>query len=143
MGYEVPVLQKAGAGYYGIMDGTGSILRISAHINGIVSKTEPGGYTVNTTMTMFVFTPEKFRHPEKFRPGRPDPSSSVVDEDVGHKTVSSDPSIYKVGKAIVHIEPAIEQIRKTGDVTPNGEPVYVVNSTPLFKVLAAMPKNGS
>jgi len=143
MGYEVPVLQKAGAGYYRIMDGTGSVLRISAHINGLISGIEPGRYTVNTTMSMFVFTPAKSRHPEKFLPGLPDPRSSVVDEDVAHEAISNEPSTYAVGKAVVHVKPAIEQIKKTSAITPNGEPVYMVNSSPLFKVLGVLPEKGS
>lgn len=140
MGYEVPVPQKAGAGYYRIMDGTGSILRISAHINGLVAGTEPGNYAVNTTMSMFVFTPPKHRHPEKFRLALPDPRSSVVEEDVAYETISDEPSVYEVDKAVVHIRPAVAQLKKTGAVTPNGEPVYLVNSSPLFKVFGAAPE---
>lgn len=142
MGYEVPMPQKAGAGYYRIMDGTRSILRISAHINGLVAGLEPGNYAVSTLMSMFVFTPTEHRHPEKFLPGVPDPSSSIVDEDVKYEIISEEPSVYGVDKAVVHIKPAIEQIKKTGAVTPNGEPVYMVNSSPLFKVLGVVPEKG-
>lgn len=140
MGYKIPTLQKAGEGYHRIGDGTGSILRLSAHINGLIAGPRPGDYIANTITNLFVFTPTKFRHPEKSLPSMPDPRSTVVDEDVAHETISNEPSVYVVdGNTTVSVMPVIGQIRKTSSHSPNGEPVYIVSSYPIFKVLGAVP----
>lgn len=70
----------------------------------------------------------------------PDPRSTVVDEDVAHETISNEPSVYAVdGDTKVSVMPVIGQIRKTSSHSPNGEPVYIVSSYPIFKVLGTPP----
>ncbi|MDD9814145.1 MAG: hypothetical protein OXU37_07790 [Thaumarchaeota archaeon] len=138
MGYEVPGLQREGECYYLIKDGTGSILRVSMHISGIIARDGPGGHAVNVVAGTSVFTPKKSRHPEKFRPVPPDPMSAVTREDVEYETAADEPGVYVAENGVsMSILPAIAQIRKTSAVTPNGEPVYIVNASPMLKVLAA------
>jgi len=143
MGYRIPALQKAGDTYYRLKDETGSMLRMSVRINGLLAGPRPGDYVVNTATNMFVFTPEKFRRPEKFASATPDPRSTVVDEDVAHEKIADEPSVYAVeDNTTMSVRPAVGQIKRTGAFAPNGEPVYIVSSSPIFKVLRARPVHG-
>lgn len=136
MAHRVPALQNAGEGHHRIGDGTGSILRLSAHISGLMAGSRPGHYIAITVTSLFVFTPTKFRRPGNALPTMPGPRSTVVDEDVAHEAVFNGPGVCAVdGSATVSVMPVIGQIRKSSSYSPNGEPVHIVSSCPIFKVL--------
>jgi len=86
---------------------------------------------------------EALSSPEKFASSTPDPRSTVVDEDVAHEKIADEPSVYAVDdNTTMSVRPAVGQIKRTGAFAPNGEPVYIVSSSPIFKVLRARPVHG-
>lgn len=134
MGYGVPELRREGGSYYRMADGTGSILRMVIRLHVLLPGERPGEFSVNANVEMFVFTPKESRRPDLFRPEPQDPQSLVVDEDVGHDILVDEPNVY-VGDATISVKPAIAQIKRTSLYTKNGEPLYLVNAMPMFKVI--------
>jgi len=135
MGYRIPVLQTEGGSYYRLKDETGSVLRVAIRLNGTLTGARQGNFSVNTNVDMTVFTPSRHRRPELFNPTPQDPQSLVVNEDVGYEAILDEPNVYVVDNALISTRPAIEQIKRTSLYTSNGEPLYLVNAMPLFKVL--------
>lgn len=135
MGYRIPVLRTEGGSYYGINDDTGSVLRVAVRLNGAMSEEQHGNFSINASVDITVFTPKQRRRPDLFKPGPQNPQSSVVDEDVGYDAMLEEPNVYAVGDALISARPAIAQIKRTSLYTSNGEPMYLVNAVPLFKVL--------
>lgn len=135
MGYRIPILQKEGGSYYRIRDETKSIIRISIRLNGTLPGAQQGDFSVNTTVDMTAFTPKEFRHPELFLSNPKDLESSIVNEDVGYDTMEDEPNVYSIENMLISTKPAIAQIKKTSLYSNSGEPMYLVNAIPLFKVL--------
>lgn len=135
MGYGVPELRREGGSYYRMADGTGSILRIAIRLHVLLPGERPGEFSVNANIEMSVFTPKGSRRPDLFRPEPQDPQSLVIDEDVGHDTLVDEPNVYSVGGATISVRPAIAQIKRTSLYTKGGEPLYLVNALPMFKVV--------
>lgn len=135
MGYRIPVLRTEGSSYYGINDETRSVLRVAVRLNGAMSEAQHGNFSINASVDITVFTPRQCRRPDLFNPRPQDPQSSVIDEDVVYDTMLEEPNVYAIGDALISAKPAIAQIKRTSLYTSNGEPMYLVNAIPLFKVL--------
>lgn len=142
MGYGVPVIQREGGSYYRMVDGTGSILRMAIRLHVLLPGERPGDFSVNANIEMFVFTPQESRRPDLFRPDPQDPQSLVVDEDVRHDAIMDEPNVYSVKGTTISVKPAIAQIKRTSLYTKSGEPLYLVNALPMFKVVNNAPGVG-
>ena len=136
MGYmAVEPKGKPKPSFYKVSDGT--VVRVLISINHIISRTKPPhGYGVNWRSSIACYVPKEKRRPElhtHFDPGSI--GSNISDYDMEYETLAERFNIYSINSGgTVSVKPSVAQVNKTRFYTNEGEPVYGVIFTPVFKV---------
>jgi len=97
-------------------------------------KDEPKNFKVNTANIVGVLTPKNMKD-------TPTPPASVnendfAQKDLKFKVIEEDWGEYKLKDGtVLKIKPAITEISRTKSFDGNGEPIYVVRSQVLLKVI--------
>ncbi len=114
--------------YYELEDGT--ILSVLTRINhALVSRS--GGAVSHSTET-FAFTPHRHMSPKPTQPKPP----TIIDQDVKFTLLREEFNEYSVGNDItVSAKAVVSQVAKFDTYSDEGEPIYSVNSQPVFKVV--------
>lgn len=124
--------------YYKLKDGT----IIKAHININHLKTNPQaqqGFSVNSTNMMISYVSKEKRRPESYQPyTSADIQAGIIDDDMEPEVLRENFSVYKLSNGMtLSVKTIAGQISKTKFFTQDGEPVYIVNTTPIIKVKKA------
>jgi len=120
--------------FYKLKDGT--IIRVLININHVVADPEDGQkFSINSNNSIVAYVPKENRHPElheKFDPS--DIRSKITDEDMELETLREDFTAYALSNGMtISVKPVVGQVSKTQLYTIDGEPVYMVNPTPVIK----------
>ncbi len=121
--------------YYKLNDGT--ILQAHVNVDSIISdKGQPDGYSIRTSNFTIAYVPKEERKPQGFIPFNPaEIESSIIDEDVSYEPLSEGFSEYELSNGMVlSIRTVVGQIKKTKFYTEQGEPVYTVSISPVYKL---------
>jgi hypothetical protein len=138
MGYITVKPRIINPSYYKLKDRT--VVKVVAHVNHFSpDPTAPAGaegFAVNSVNLVNAFVPKENRNPALFSPYNPSEiPAGVIDDDMEPITLKEDFSVYELSNGfIVSVKSVVSQISKTKYYTPAGEPVYIVNSTPIVKV---------
>lgn len=137
MGYATITPRSVSPSYYKLNDGT--IIRALVHLNAAVP--EPSnlqGFSLNTTNLVNAFVPKEKRRPEAFEPYGQITEQDVVDPDVEFEVLRENFSVYDLSNRItISLKTVVGQIKKTKHHTKEGEPIYTVNTNPIYKVKPA------
>ena len=136
MGYvTVELKDKLKPSFYKLSDGT--VVRVLISINHLTSHAEsPHGHNINWSSTITCYVPKENRHPEKYTQFDPTSvQSNILDDDMQYETLIENFNNYSMNNGMtVGVKPAVAQVGKTRFYTEDGEPVYGINVTPVFKV---------
>lgn len=135
MGYVTVTPRKVYPSYYKLTDGT--ILKAMAHLNFLLpDPRRPGEFVMNHTNIASVFVPQEKRRPELYKPYNPSELAHfVTDEDVEYEVLLENFSVYDLSNGfILSVKSVVGQVRKTSLVEPSGDPLYIVNINPVFKI---------
>ena len=121
--------------FYKLKDGT--LIRVLMSIGHLIPDPKsPHGYDINALSTIASYVPRENRHPERYTPF--DPSSipsNILDEDMEPETLMEDFNAYSMSNGMtMSVKSVVAQVSKTMFYTPQGEPFYIVNATPVIKV---------
>ena len=135
MGYITVRAKTINPSFYKLKDRT--IIKIQININHLVEDSKsPQGFTINSTNTAASYVPKENRRPELYSPfDISDMQSSIIDEDMKPEVLQEDFSVYDLSNGMeLSIKAVVAQISKSKLYTTDGEPLYAINSSPIFKV---------
>ncbi|MCJ8306699.1 MAG: hypothetical protein HRU07_06580 [Nitrosopumilus sp.] len=121
--------------FYKLKDRT--VLKVLININHLVADPRsPQGFTVNSNNTSICYVAKEDRHPEMYRPfTASEIQSNIDDEDMEPETLREDFSVYSLSNGMtLSVKAVVAQVSKTKFFTADGEPLYMVNTTPVIKV---------
>ena len=121
--------------FYKLKDGT--IIKALITINHLVADPRsPQGFAVNSNNITTCYVAKENRHPELYRPFNvSDLQSNVLDEDMEPETLREDFSVYALSNGMtLSVKTVVAQVSKTKFYTADGEPLYMVNTTPIVKI---------
>ncbi|MCH7561315.1 MAG: hypothetical protein IIC67_08140 [Thaumarchaeota archaeon] len=121
--------------YYKLKDGT--IIKAHIHINHL--KTNPRaqqGFSVNSTNMMISYVPKEKLRPDAYQPySQAELQAGIIDDDMEPEVLRENFSVYKLSNGMtLSVKTIAGQVSKTKFFTQDGEPIYVVNTTPIIKV---------
>ena len=120
--------------YYKLKDGT--ILRVITTVTHLTPNPQsPQGFALNSFNTIICYVPKEYRHPEFYKPfNNSDIKSNIMEEDMDIETLKEEFSVYSLSNGrTMSVKSIVAQVSKTKLYTPDGEPLYVVNITPVIK----------
>jgi len=133
-GYVTIIPRAVNPSYYRPNDGT--IVRALVSLNAAVP--EPNntrGLSLNTANLVNAFVPKEKRRPEAFEPCGQVTERDIVDPGVEFEVLRENFSVYGLSNNMaISIKTVVGQIRKTKYHTKEGEPIYTVNTNPIYKV---------
>ena len=93
-------------------------------------------YTISQSLQISAYVPRENRRPQDFKMGQQDNvASGTTDFDVDCEPLSEEFSVYDSSNGmVVSIKAVAGQINKTKFFTPDGEPAYAVDASPIMKV---------
>ena len=121
--------------FYKLKDGT--IVRAHIHINHLIKDPRsPQGLAISSTNMMISYVPKEKRTPDAFQHySQTELQSGIIDEDMEPEVLRENFSVYKLSNGTtLSVKTIAGQISKTKFYTSDGEPVYVVNTTPIIKI---------
>jgi hypothetical protein len=138
MGYVTVTPRVIESSLYKLKDGT--IIKALIHINHLIQDPRsPQGFGINSSNIIISYTPKAKRNPTAFQPFNPaEIQTGVIDDDMEPEPLRENFSVYDLSNGMVlSVKTVAGQISKTKFYTPDGEPVYLVNTTPVVKVKKA------
>jgi len=135
MGYITVTPRTIEPSFYKIKDGT--IIRALININHVIADPKsPQGFTVNSTNAVMCYVPKEKRNPAAFQQyDQAELQSGVIDDDMEPETLRENFSVYDLSNGMVlSVKTVVAQISKSKFYTKDGEPIYLVNTTPVLKV---------
>lgn len=135
MGYITCRPRAVRPSYYRLSDGTIiSALIMVDHLTPVLGS--PDEFEVSSSSHINAFVPDGDRKPREFRQYQPhELQSGITDSDVKYDVMSEDFSVYELSDGkVMSIRTVASHIRKTKFRTKAGEPVYMVDTTPVVKV---------
>lgn len=135
MAYITATPRTLESSYYKLKDGT--IIKTLIHVNHVTGDPQsPQNFAMNSTNLIVAYVPKEKRVPAKFQPyGPSELSSHIIDDDMEQESLRENFSVYDLSNGMVlSIKTVAGQIKKTSLYTQDGEPVYVVNTTPIVKI---------
>lgn len=121
--------------YYKLKDGT--IIKALIHVNHLIADPRSTqGFAVNSINIVSCYVPKEKRTPAAFQPYNPaELQSGITDDDMEPEPLRENFSVYDLSNGMVlSVKTVAGQISKTKFFTPDGEPVYLVSTTPIVKV---------
>jgi len=121
--------------YYKLKDGT--IIKAHIHINHLSpDPRSPQGFAVNSTNMMISYVPKEKRNPNAFQPySQTELQTGIIDDDMEPEPLRENFSVYELSNGMtLSVKTIAGQISKTKFFSQDGDPVYVVNTTPIIKV---------
>ena len=121
--------------YYKLKDGT--IIKAHININHLSpDPRSPQGFAINSTNAIISYVPKEKRNPNAFqRYSQTELQTGIIDEDMEPEVLRENFSVYKLSNGMtMSVKTIAGQISKTKFFSQEGEPVYVVNTTPIIKV---------
>lgn len=138
MGYvTASLVGQAHPSFYKLKDG--AILRVMDNVNHLVPDPKtPGNYSISSNNIVSTYVPKENRHPEKFKQIEPsDLKSGITDDDMEPQVLSEEFTMYALSSgSTLGIKSVVSQVRKTMFYNADGDPLYLVTSSPLTKVLS-------
>jgi hypothetical protein len=114
-----------------------TIIKASININHLISDpNSPDGYSVNSSNTIMAYVPKEKRNPALAQPYNiSELKGSIIDEDMEPVTLKEDFSTYELSNGLLMSVKAVAgQISKTRYYDQGGEPVFIINITPIVKI---------
>ena len=121
--------------YYKLKDGT--IIKALIHVNHLIADPKsPQGFAVNSINIVSCYVPKDKRNPAAFQPFDPtELRGGIIEDDMEPEPLRENFSVYDLSNEMVlSVKTVAGQISKTKFLTQDGEPVYLVNTTPVVKV---------
>jgi len=135
MGYITLKPIEVNPSYYELTDGT--IIEAGIRIEAVVpDPTQPNGYNVRTSNYAVTYVPRNARTPERYRPltSAAELATGIVEEDVENRILKEEFSSYALSNGMtLSIKAVVAQIQKTRFFTEQGEPIYSVQISPVYK----------
>lgn len=134
MGYITITPRNISSSYYRLKDGT--ILEAHIEIESITTNPkQPDGYTIRSSNRTIAYVTKKVRNPEgKIPSNMSDIISGIIDDDVEAEPLLENYSVYELSNGLLlSIKTIVGQIKKTIFYTEQGEPVYSVSMSPVYK----------
>ena len=126
--------------YYKLKDGT--IIKAHININHLSpDPRSPQGFAVHSSNMTISYVPKEKRNPNAFQPySQNELQTGIIDDDMEPDVLRENFSVYKLSNGMtLSVKTIAGQISKTKFYTRDGEPVYVVNTTPIIKVKKNQP----
>lgn len=138
MGYVTITPRTIEPSFYKLKDGT--IIKALIHINHLVPDPKsPQGFAVNSSNIIISYVPKEKRNPVAFQPFNPtELQSGISDDDMEPEPLRENFSVYDLSNGMVlSVKTIVGQISKTKYCNQDGEPIYLVSTTPIVKVKKA------
>jgi len=135
MGYITVTPRTIEPSFYKLKDGT--VIRALININHVIADPKsPQGFAINSGNAVVCYVPKEKRNPAAFQQYNPaEMQSGIIDDDMEPETLRENFSVYDLSNGMVlSVKTVVAQISKTKFYTQDGEPVYLVNTTPILKV---------
>lgn len=135
MGYVTVKPRVIEPSFYKLKDGT--IIKALIHINHLIQDPRsPQGFGVNSSNIIISYVPKDKRNPMAFQPVNPaEFQSNVIDDDMEPEPLRENFSVYDLSNGMVlSVKTVVGQIGKTKLYNQDGEPIYLVNTTPIIKI---------
>lgn len=135
MGYITITPRTIEPSFYKLKDGT--IIKALIHVNHLVpDPRSPQGFGVNSTNIVICYVPKEKRNPMAFQPYSPaELQSGIIDDDMEPEPLRENFSVYDLSNGMVlSVKTIAGQISKTKFYSQEGDPIYLVNTTPIVKV---------
>lgn len=134
MGYTPFVARMERPNFYRLEDG--SILRVYAILNNLIlDPNNPNGAKINAQNVVAIFVPSKLRGtPAIQQYTLADYQANMESPDMVFETLIENFNVYDVDdKWVMSIKTTVSQVSKTRLFNAMGEPIYLVNTTPIPK----------
>lgn len=135
MGYTPFKVIKEKANFYKLKDET--IMKIFPVLNAVKleNTTNPTGANINAQNIVSVFVPKELRgNPASQKYAHNDLVQSMDDDDVGFDILYEDFNEYEInGKWLLNVKTILSQVGRAKLYNNVGEPIYVVNTSPVTK----------
>jgi len=121
--------------YYKLKDGT--IIKALININHLSPDPHsPQGFSADQSNIIVSYVPKEKRNPAAFQPFNPaELGNNIDDEDMEPEPLRENFSVYKLSNGMtLSVKTVAGQISKTKFCKQDGEPIYVVNVTPIVKI---------
>lgn len=135
MGYITVVPRVIEPSFYKLKDGT--IIKALVNINHVIADPKsPQGFVINSANVVICYVSKANRNPAAYQPyNQAEIQSGIIDDDMEPETLRENFSVYDCSNGMVlSVKTVVAQVSKTKFYTPDGEPVYLVNTTPVLKV---------
>ena len=135
MGYITATPRVIYPSYYKLNDGT--ILKALVNVNYVLPDVhQPDGFSANTSNVISPYVPKEKRKPEAYRPyDHSELENSISDEDVEFEVLRENFSMYDLSNSLVlSLKTILAQVKKTSLIGIGGEPIYIVNMSPVIKI---------
>lgn len=135
MSYVIVTPRTLEHSYYKLKDGT--IIKALIHVNHLIADPKsPQGFAVNSTNLVSCYVPKDKRNPAAFQPyTTAELQGGIIDDDMEPEPLRENFSVYDLSNGMVlSVKTVAGQISKTKFLTQDGEPIYLVSTTPIVKV---------
>ena len=134
MGYVPFVTRMERPNFYRLEDG--SILRVYSILNSLImDPANPQNAQINAQNIMTVFVPQRLRGTPSMQVyTQADYQANMENPDMTFETLIENFNVYEVNeKNVMSVKTTVSQVGKTKLFNSVGEPVYLVNTTPIPK----------
>ncbi|MGI0022487.1 MAG: hypothetical protein ACRD9Q_06465 [Nitrososphaeraceae archaeon] len=134
MGYTPFITRMERPNYYRLEDG--SILRVYSVLNNVImNQQNPTNANISAQNVVAVFVPTRLRGtPSNQLYTQADYQANMETQDMIFETLIENFNVYEVDdKWIMSIKTTLSQVGKTRLYNTIGEPIYLVNTTPIPK----------
>jgi len=121
--------------FYKLKDGT--VIKALINVNHLIPDSKSAqGFAVNSSNIIVCYVPKEKRNPAAFQQYNPaEIKEGIIDEDMEPEPLRENFSVYDLSNGLVmSVKTVAGQISKTKFFTQDGEPVYLVNITPIVKI---------
>ncbi len=135
MGYITVTPRTTEPSFYKLKDGT--VVKALININHVIADPKsPQGFAINSSNVAVCYVPKEKRTPAAFQQYNPaELQGGIIDDDMEPETLRENFSVYDLSNGMVlSVKTVVAQISKTKFYTHDGEPIYLVNTTPVLKV---------
>lgn len=136
MGYITVTPRKESFSYYKLADGT--ILRALVKIHALIPAPEnPDEFRIISSNIINAYVPKEKRRSVAFQPIKEGLTPEIVEDDVESEVMREHFSVYDLSNGgVFSVKTVVGQIQKTKNFTTYGEPIYLVNATPIIKMVS-------
>ncbi len=121
--------------FYKLRDGT--IVKTLIHVNHLIpDPRSPQRFAIYSTNIIVTYVPKEKRNPEAFQSFNvAELQNSIIENDMETEPLRENFSVYDLSNGMtLSVKTVAVQINKTKFYTQDGEPVYLVNITPIVKI---------